>query len=777
MPEPLLNGIRVVDLSTGVAGPTVTMLMAEAGADVVLVEPPGGHPDRALPGFRTWARSKQSLVLDVDSPEGRLRLDELLRGADVLVHSYGPTTAARLGLDDAAVGSRYPALVVSSVLAWPTNHVDADRPVDDLLALARLGLLDEQQGHRPGPVHVRFPLGSWGAMWLCATGIAARLVARGRTGRGGPVHTSLVQGALVPMMMHWHRAEAPSALLAAGMPKDEAVTPLFECADGEWIHVMPPSPDDLPLTKRVFDEMGADAVAEANRRHDPGIMARAFPNWGANVEAFRRRPAAEWLAELWSNDRPAQPVLPLGAVLDDEQAKANRYVTQLDDPEAGRITVPGHPVTLDPPASVRHPAPRLGEHQDVAARHWTPRSTATDRGRADADSDADSDAGGPVESLHFPLQGLRVLDFGAFLAGPFAPMLFADLGADVVKVEPVAGEPGRWGDWPFVGCQRGKRAVALDLKSEAARPAVEALLRWADVVHHNLRLPAARRLGLDEQAVRAVNPDVVFCHTSSYGPDGARANWPGYDQLFQSSLGWERMGGGEDNPPMWHRFGFMDHQCALSSAAATLWAVFARDRTGRASSVAASLLGAGVLTTSETYLRPDGTLAPVPMLDQAQLTTTPGRRLLACAEGWVAMAATGDSDVAAACQALGCGSAAELAAAAAARPAGEVLDLLAGAGVAAEEVRLDQRDAFFDSADNDAAGLIARYRHHDWGGFEQPGALWDLGDLTTQLHLAPPVLGEHTIEVLTEVGIARETIDELIAAGVATAAPPPILRA
>ncbi len=162
MPEPLLDGIRVVDLSTGVAGPTVTMLMAEAGADVVLVEPPGGHPDRALPGFRTWARSKQSLVLDVESPEGRLRLDELLHGADVLVHSYGPTTAARLGLDDAAVGSRHPALVVSSVLAWPANHVDADRPVDDLLALARLGILDEQQGHRPGPVHVRFPLGSWG---------------------------------------------------------------------------------------------------------------------------------------------------------------------------------------------------------------------------------------------------------------------------------------------------------------------------------------------------------------------------------------------------------------------------------------------------------------------------------------------------------------------------------------------------------------------------------------------------------------------------------------
>ena len=163
-----------------------------------------------------------------------------------------------------------------------------------------------------------------------------------------------------------------------------------------------------------------------------------------------------------------------------------------------------------------------------------------------------------------PLSGVQVVDAGAFLAGPLGPMLLSDLGADVVKVEPPGGEGMRWVEWSFFGCQRGKRGVALDLKSaDGATGALDALLAGADILHHNLRMPAARRLGLDEETVRAVNPDIVYCHASSYGPQGARADWPGYDQLFQSSCGWEVAGAGEGNDPMWHRLGFMDHMSAM----------------------------------------------------------------------------------------------------------------------------------------------------------------------------------------------------------------------
>lgn len=737
-----LEGLRVVDLGRSVACHAATLVLAEAGADVIMVEPPGGSPLRAKPGFRTWGRSKRSVELDARSEVGRRQLDELLSGADVLVHSLRPSEARGLGLDDVALAERHPSLIVSSILGWPANHNFAEAPVDDQLTLARLGVLDEQLGARgASPIYVRFPLGTWPSTWLAVIGIMSRVVSRQRCGVAGPAHTSLAQGALVPMMMHWSRAETPSENLAVGMPKDNMRTPLFECSDGRWIHTMPPPPDSTPLMQEVFAEMGPDRVAAENAR----LEGRGFPgwaNWGAIVEAFKHRPAEQWLRNMWSNDIPAQEAVTLGAILSDEQARANRYVIDLDDPEAGRITVPGLPLTLDPPSEVRAPAPVAGG----GGGEWLPTEPA---------------AFGSQARGRFPLEGLKVLDFGNFLAGPLGPMLLSDLGATVVKVEATTGDPMRWADWPFAGCQRGKRAVALDVKSPASRPALEALVRWADVVHHNLRLPAARRLGLDAEAVRAINPDVIFCHVSSYGPLGPRADWPGYDQLFQASCGWERMGAGEGNPPMWHRFGFMDHLCAMSSVAGTLMALHQRDRTGRATDVAASLLGAGALTNSETYLRPDGALMPVPVLDSAQMALSAGERLVELADGWIVVAATDHRQVEALHTVLGESTAA--------RGLVDVLEALAAAGVPAAEVRRNQKGAFFDDEDHLAAGLVAEYTHSEWGRLEQPGAMWWFGDQDVKLDRAPPLLGEHTVEVLLEVGLARDEIDALLACGAALA--------
>ena len=103
----ILEGVRIVDLSDGIAGPVATLLLAESGADVVMVEPPGGAPSRDLPGFRTWARSKRSVVLDVDDASDRDALEGLLAAADVVVHNFGPTRARELGLDDESL-ARHP---------------------------------------------------------------------------------------------------------------------------------------------------------------------------------------------------------------------------------------------------------------------------------------------------------------------------------------------------------------------------------------------------------------------------------------------------------------------------------------------------------------------------------------------------------------------------------------------------------------------------------------------------------------------------------------------
>jgi crotonobetainyl-CoA:carnitine CoA-transferase CaiB-like acyl-CoA transferase len=384
---------------------------------------------------------------------------------------------------------------------------------------------------------------------------------------------------------------------------------------------------------------------------------------------------------------------------------------------------------------------------------WTPPVSKTERGS--------------VNKKRYPLEGVKVLDFGSYLAGPYGPMLLADLGADVVKVEATTGDGMRPGDWAFAGCQRGKRNVSLDLKSPAARPALESLIKWADIVHHNIRMPAARRLGLDPDAVRAINPKVVFCHTSSYGPAGLRADWPGYDQLFQAQCGWEVVGAGEGNPPMWHRFGFMDHQCAMSSIVSTLLALRRRDASGEGQVTAGSLLGPGVLTTSETFRLADGSLVHYPTLDHDQTGVAVGRRIISTAGGWIAVAADRLEQIEALCAVAGVDDATKVPAALADRPIDALVTELETAGVPVEVVREQNRDAFLDSPANRAARLVAEYPHAEWGTIQQTGGMWYFGDMDLALDRAPTVLGEHTIEVLTEIGWERSAINELIASGAA----------
>jgi crotonobetainyl-CoA:carnitine CoA-transferase CaiB-like acyl-CoA transferase len=229
-----------------------------------------------------------------------VKLRMLLANADVLIHELSPAKARAASLDDDSLADLNPRLIVCSVLAWPANHPDADRPVDELLAMARLGICDEQMPMtREGPVYIRFPLGTWGAVYLAASGILARLLVRLRTGRGGPAHTSLVQGALVPMGMHWARAEKPSQALAAGMPKRSrgSQTTLFECSDGVWILQGADGWIALALRDKTVISTACAAIgatsaermsaAVADRR--VGELIAAFERAGVPVEVVREQ--------------------------------------------------------------------------------------------------------------------------------------------------------------------------------------------------------------------------------------------------------------------------------------------------------------------------------------------------------------------------------------------------------------------------------------------------------------------------------------------------------
>jgi crotonobetainyl-CoA:carnitine CoA-transferase CaiB-like acyl-CoA transferase len=285
-------------------------------------------------------------------------------------------------------------------------------------------------------------------------------------------------------------------------------------------------------------------------------------------------------------------------------------------------------------------------------------------------------------------------------------------------------------------------------------------VRWADVVHHNIRLPAARKLGIDHAALVKINPALVFCHISSYGPEGEQKDWPGFDQLMQAACGWETECGGQGNPPMWLRFGVGDYLAALSSVFAVLLAHYRRLDTGEGQMVASSLLGATLLTVAEAVMLPDGSITPVARLDAAQTGLSPDHRLYLCADGWLAVAAFDEQERTAMSRLAG-ETAHEREAWFGAQPRERALAALRGAGVPAEPAMQSQGEAFLDDPDGAAAGLHARYRHAVYGELEQVGAYWDFGDLPLKLDLAPPALGEHSAQVWEKLGLGPAQVAAL----------------
>jgi crotonobetainyl-CoA:carnitine CoA-transferase CaiB-like acyl-CoA transferase len=726
------------------------MLLAEAGAEVLKIEPPSGDPTRALPGFSVWNRSKKSVVLDFEDRSDRESFDALLAGADVLVHDLPAAAARARGWDPETLKSNFPRLIICGVPPYPVGHPDEDREGDDSLVLARLGMMDEQQGHRPGPIFVRIPLGSFCGAWLAATGVVARLIGRDRSGQAGNASTSLLQGALVPMTMHWARAGKPDSGFVTGLPKDSDPT-LFECKDGVWLHLMRPA-EHCPLMQRELAAMGKERVRKLDAS---GPQSNLAPHFGSNRAAFLLHDSQVWLQDLWASDVPVQAAVPLGEIYFDEQAIANDYVVTVDDPALGPVRQPGHPYTTHPPARISGPAPRLGaDTSAVLGELGNPRF------RKDLPAISKTN-----EAFTPPLAGLRVLDLGNFLAGPFATMLLADLGADVIKIEATTGDMMRPISRVFEGCQRGKRGIALDLKNPKSRPILERLVRSADVVHHNLRMPAAERLGLGYDALRAIRPDLVYCHVSSYGPRGSRKDWPGFDQLFQAQSGWEYEGAGVGNPPMWHRFGMMDHQCALASLYATLLGVRARDQTGEGQFVSSSLLGASLLSVSETVVLQDGTLTPFDRLDADQMGVSESHRLFKCSDGWICVHAPTPASIREALAAPADGS---LEKAFFERPAEEALAALTRAAVPAEFVRLNQMDTFLGDPEHRRLGLSVRYPHATFGWAEQIGALWQMDEGGLSILRAAPALGQHTSEILDEIGFSRSEIEAFQAEAVTT---------
>jgi crotonobetainyl-CoA:carnitine CoA-transferase CaiB-like acyl-CoA transferase len=760
-----LEGLRVVDLTTGLAGPLATMTLSDHGAEVVKVEPPGGDPNRSYAGSVVTNRGKKSVVLDVDDPEDRERLIDLVATADVLVESFSPGYLEARGLDYTSLSAGVPALVYCSLTGYPRNTDAAARPAIDLLVQARSGQQYEQAGYRDGPIFLYAPLPSIAASYLTVEGILAALYVREITGRGQWVETSMYQGVLAFTTQLWQDAEKkPEPWVEIAFEPQPSI---YECADGLWVHSMHMAGGRGKDRSVIWKILGVDPpppVLDATQRSAHDEVVR---------QAIKRIERQDLLDQFWANEIAIAPVRAAHEALDDEQVLNNGMSVDVVDPELGSIRQAGIAFRLHgaPVPSVQGPQPAVGQHTDEVL---TSVERAEPRARA---------ARPQKRPLAHALDGVKVLDIGNFLAGPFGPMLLGDLGATVYKLESPEGDQMRPVTQPFNGCQRGKRDVVVDLKTPEGVEIAHRLIRAVDVVHHNMRPGVAERLGVDYATARKLNPGIIYCHTTMWGNDGPRAKWPGFDQLAQASCGLELELGGQGNPPNWYRFGMCDQGCATQSALAVLMALYWRERTGEGQLVDSSIVNAGVYFNTDAWIGPKG-WSTRPRSDRDQTGLGPLYRLYRTEDGWVALACLGEShwtalaksvpalreDSRFATAARRLDNAESLAEVLsdyfATRPSLVAFDHLDGAGVPVEIADPHAGKTWYDRPDLVAAGLVADYRHPRYGRFRQFGHLVNFSETPGRIAGPPPLLGEHSYQVLTELGYTPGEIRALREKGV-----------
>ena len=774
----VLEGLTVLDLTGGVAGPMTTMLMSDYGATVIKVEPPGGDPFRSHPGYLAWNRGKKSVVLDLKDPAQRDQFLQLAARADVLIESFSPGTTANLGIDYDRLHQENPRLIYCSITGYGRNNTLSQRPAYDALVQARTGLMYEQRSIKEewdGPVFLHQPMPSLGAAYLASTAINAALHAREVTGQGQWVETSLLQGSLTWTTMLWIRLEdAPDGFYNTFRYREFPPTPTYVAADGKWFH---PMTGGNPATVQAAGL--PDDFLHGSARGDYG--ERKIARRGAEA-VFQQLPRDEWVQWHWDNDFSCQPSHSPVESFTDPQILANDLIGEVDVPGIGVTKQFVHPYHLEhSDASIKGPPPAVGQHtQEVLASLKAPAIAGAATAQA-------------PQTLNHPLEGIRVLDLGIALAGPYAPALLGDLGAEVIKVIAPAsdGANATRGDsnQVYFGCQRGKRCIALDLKTEEGREVLYDLIRTADVLHYNLRVGVAERLGYGYETVKKINPRLIFCHTTAYGETGPYATYPGVDQMGQalSGLEWEQGATDAGGHPQWSQFGYCDASNAFISVIAVLQALYHRDKTGDGQFVGACIVNGATFNAADAVLLPSGELAPRLHLDKEQTGLGPLYRFYETQTGWICIAVVKDAEWRALGDTLGQPALADDPRFATVEARAENADALTGllrslfytrtaedwfqqldaAGVPCEIVSDSFRETWYDDPDMIANGLVAKYPHATAGLTEQYGLLFNFSATPGKIWGAPPIVGEHTTEILESLGYDAARIRDLQESGIA----------
>jgi crotonobetainyl-CoA:carnitine CoA-transferase CaiB-like acyl-CoA transferase len=587
-----LEGVRVIDFGQWIAGPLAAMLLADQGAEVIHIDPPGG-PRLKQPANATLNRGKKSIELDLKREDDVAFARQLISTADVVIENFRPGVMDRLGLGWEQTSRDYERLIYCSLPGFASDDPRAGMAAWEGVVGAATNMYPSGGGRRGGfaasdvsddqPRFTALPLASEYAALAGAIGIVMALIARERDGLGQRIEVPLFDAMFLAIGAGGLQVDgAPSG----GRPADPWGG-TYRCKDGGTVLLNLATPRfvrTLLESSGKLEEWTAKGYLKPELVEDPQLWEQQRKDM---TELFASRTAEEW-------DQLATEVgLALSRIRTSEDWMLSRHaneagiVVPVEDPEYGKMVQPG-------------PAVRLNGAKDQARGREAPVGSA-DREALVADrSAAATRSSGTSARLQSALEGFRVIDTSAVLAGPAAARALAEFGADVIKINNPREEGAgyRWQVHRYhTDVNRGKKTVLLDLKSPEGLDVFWRLVDGADVFLQNMRLGVAERLGIGYEQVKARKPDIVYVSVSAFGYGGEWQYRPGYEPIAQSFAGMQaRAGGGRDRPGG-QPYAVNDYCTGLLGAFAAGLALYHRLRTGEGQSVETAL------ANSATYLQ------------------------------------------------------------------------------------------------------------------------------------------------------------------------------
>ena len=808
----MLDGIRVLDL-TDERGFVGGWMLAELGADVVAIEPPDGSPARRIGPFAdddeapnrslpwwAYARNKRSAVVELLSAAGRRSLRELAQRADIFIESQRPgmLSAVGLGYDELSVAN--PRLIYVSITPFGQDGPKAQWAATDFTVLAAGGPLWLCGDDDRPPVRVTVPQAFAHAGAEAAAASLVALQERHRSGLGQYIDISAQQAVTLATqsdIVSSAVGDPPARRFGGGMKVGPLIVRLvYPAADGHVsiTHVFGAAIG--PATARLMVRVCADGYCDESMRDKDWVGYGGLLATGQqSLEDFEEAKAAvaHWTASktkaqlldaAMTHGLLIAPCSNPADVLASEQLEARGFFPKQVRPDGrGRARMPGHFARFSGSKSRESkPAPGLGEHTEQVMEEWN------------AEAPKRSEPSG--ESGTRPLDGMKVLDFMWAIAGPMTSRILADYGATVIRVESgshidacrtmrpyVGGKPDIDQSSLFHACNASKLMLAIDLSKPEARPVIEDLVAWSDIVCESFAPGKFESMGWGYEQLREIRSDLILLSTSLMGQTGPLAAFAGYGNLAASIAGFFDLTGWPDRPPAGPFGAYTDYVAPKFCATALLAAVEHRRRTGQGQHIDVSQAEAALHFLAPALLDCSVNGRDPTRAGNRDLLFAPhGSYRCAGDDVWVAIAVEGDAQWQTLCRVLRCESLTSDSRFATARARRENADLL-DRELNEHTLRWEVRELEAALQEHgipahgvlDSAGLIADPQLQARGHFIERGDGGAIVESTrTKLSRTPArvrdglaVLGRDNHEVLKEIlGYGDDRISELVIAGV-----------